>query len=403
MHSISFRSTSPRRLRLAHLILAGSLITLGACDEDTPTDPVRVGSVEVTPRLTTNRVGTTQQLTAVAKDASGNAMSGETITWQVAEPTVATVSATGLVTFVGSGSTAILARARGTAGFATVVSEANVSGVAVQLPSGASAATASLQFPLSLQLYAKPLDAQGGELFRPVTWTTSAPTIATVSSTGLVTSVATGTVTITATSEGKTGTAVLTIVPPAPVASISFTPNSGFLPTTVGVPLVATLRDAANVILTGRVITWSTSDPAVATVSGTGVVTAVTPGTVTITATSEGQSSAATFTTLTGLRSGTAVTVANPNEKTPLYFAVYVPAGSTNLGVTLRNGNGDPDLYTYRPGTNTPLCSSENGGATIVEDCVAANPLAGVWVIEVFAWLPHAGTTLTATVTPTPP
>ncbi|MEQ1691571.1 MAG: Ig-like domain-containing protein [Gemmatimonas sp.] len=407
MHTLSLRSTPSGANRLfrtpvSSVLLASALVLLGACTEDTPADPIRVATMEVTPRLSTARVGATQQLAAVAKDASGNPMS-ETITWKSAEPSVATVSPTGLVTRVGSGSTAILASARGTSGFATIVSDANVATVAIFLPSGVAISTASLQIALTLQLQAAAQDPAGISLFRPVTWTSSDPTVATVSATGLVTAIGLGPTTITATSEGRSTTATITIIPPAPVATISFTPNSGFMPTTIGVPLALVLRDAANVILTGRVVAWTTSNAAVATVSGTGVVTGVASGTVTITATSEGRSAAATFTVLPGLRSGTGVTYTNPTVNTSAFFAVYVPAGSTNLGVTIRNGNGDPDLYVYRPGQNTPACASENGGATVVEDCVLASPLAGVWVIEVYAFTPHAGTTVTATVTPTPP
>ncbi len=399
MLSLSSRATTsgalrPRRVRFSSLLLFGALITVGACDEDTPTDPVRVASIEVTPRLSSARVGATQQLAAVAKDASGNAMSGESITWSSSEPTVATVSPSGLVTYVGSGSTAIIASARGTTGFATIVSDANVATVSI------TPATFNLQLGLSTTLVATPRDAANVPLFRPVTWTSSAPTVATVSSTGVVTSVTAGTVTITATSEGKSATASITIVPPAPVASVTVTPGTGFLPTTVGVPLTLVLRDAAGAVLNNRVVTWTSSDNAIATVSATGVVTALTSGNVTITATSEGKSGSASFTALPGLRSGTGFTFSNTVDNSA-FFAVYVPAGSTALAVTLRNGTGDPDMYAYPPGANSPSCASEAAGPT--ENCNFTNPAGGVWVIEIYAFTAHTGTTLTATVTPTPP
>ncbi len=411
MPSFSLRPTPrgtvrSRRARLSSLLLVGALISVSACAEDTPADPIRVATVEVTPRLSTGRVGTTQQLVAAAKDAGGSPMSGETITWKSAEPTVATVSATGLVTYVGAGSTAILASARGTSGFATIVSDPNVATVSMFLSTGVPVSTFNLPFPQTLQLVATPQDAKGVDLFRPVTWSTSAPTIATVSSTGLVTSVGAGTATITATSEGKTASTSITVVPPAPVATVAITPTSGFLPTTVAVPLAVTLRDAGNGVLVNRVVTWTTSNSAVATVSSTGVVTATTTGTVTITATSEGRSGSASFTALTGLRSAVGLTFTNAVINTSAFFAVYVPAGSTTLLVTLRNGNGDPDLYVYRPGqalNTAAACASEAGGAVVVENCTLTNPVAGVWVIEVFAFDPHTGTTIAATITPTPP
>jgi uncharacterized protein YjdB len=58
--------------------------------------------------------------------------------------------------------------------------------------------------------------------------------------------------------------------------------------------LAATLKDAAGNVLTGRVVTWTSSLGAIATVSSTGVVTGQSPGTTTITATSEGKSGTAT-------------------------------------------------------------------------------------------------------------
>lgn len=379
------------------LLLASALLFVGACDDETPTDPVVVSSITVEPRLTTDRVGATKQLTAQAFGANGNTMAGETFVWTSAEPSVATVSASGLVTFVGKGSTAILAKARGTTGFATIVSDASVANVSI--------VASSLVLPLgqSRQIAAMPIDAAGVALFRPVTWTSSAPTVATVSATGLVQSVTPGNATITATSESKSASVIFTVSPPAAVNTVTISPNSGDLPSTVGVPLTLTLRDANNGVLSNRVVVWTTSDAGKATVSQTGVVTGVAPGAVTITATSEGKSGSASFTVYEGLRSGVGKSATNTVSKTARWFAVYVPVGSTNLNVTLREGDGDPDLYTYPPGASAPNCASESGGSTVAEDCVTANPAAGVWLVEVYAWNAHSGTVVKATVTPTPP
>jgi hypothetical protein len=60
----------------------------------------------------------------------------------------------------------------------------------------------------------------------------------------------------------------------------------------------AETRDASGAAVTGRVVTWASSDPGKATVSATGVVTGVDVGTATITATSEGRSAATTVTVL---------------------------------------------------------------------------------------------------------
>jgi hypothetical protein len=77
----------------------------------------------------------------------------------------------------------------------------------------------------SAQLSAATYDAGGQQLTgRVVTWTTTNATVASASSTGLVSAGAAGSATVTATSEGKSGTAVITVSaaqPPPPPSSIA--------------------------------------------------------------------------------------------------------------------------------------------------------------------------------------
>jgi hypothetical protein len=143
----------------------------------------------------------------------------------------------------------------------------------------------------TVQLSAATADAGGEPLSgRPVTWSTDNAAVATVSGTGLVTGVAPGSATLAATSEGKRGTAVLTVTAaPAPVASVEIMPASQTVAEGSRVQLTTVPKDSAGQPLTGRTATWATSDPRVATVSGTGLVTGVAAGLATITATSEGQ------------------------------------------------------------------------------------------------------------------
>src|SRR5439155_15837556 len=111
--------------------------------------------------------------------------------------------------------------------------------------------------------------------------------IASVSATGLVTGVAVGAVTITATSEGQSGTASVTVAN-VPVASVAISPSAPNMYVGSTVQLTATPKDASGNVLTGRTVTWTTSSGAVATVSASGLVTGVAVGAATITATSEG-------------------------------------------------------------------------------------------------------------------
>jgi len=146
------------------------------------------------------------------------------------------------------------------------------------------------------QLTATLRDSAGNPLTgRAITWGSDAPGVATVDGTGLVTAKGVGTATITATSEGKSGTASVTVTL-VPVATVSVTPDHLLLRLGTAGQLTATPRDSAGNPLSGRAITWGSDTPGVATVDGTGLVTAKGVGTATITATSEGKSGTASVT-----------------------------------------------------------------------------------------------------------
>lgn len=150
-----------------------------------------------------------------------------------------------------------------------------------------SGGTSPLTAGATTQLAATPRDASGTALTgRSVAWSTSAGSVATVSSTGLVTAIAPGVATIGATSEGIAGSTAITVVP-VPVATIAITaPKLAFLVGDAS-QYSAQPKDAQGNALAGRVVTWSTSQPGVVTVSSAGLVTAVGPGSATITSTSE--------------------------------------------------------------------------------------------------------------------
>ena len=121
---------------------------------------------------------------------------------------------------------------------------------------------------------------------KSVTWSSSNENVATVSATGLVTAVANGTATITATAadgSGKKATCAVTVNIPVPATSVTLNQTEATL-TAAGatVQLTATVlpENASN-----KNVTWSSSNESVATVSETGLVTAVANGTATITAT----------------------------------------------------------------------------------------------------------------------
>ena len=86
---------------------------------------------------------------------------------------------------------------------------------------------------------------------------------------------------------------------PPPVSSVSVTPGSQSILAGATSQFAATTKSAAGTVLTGRTVTWASSDVALATVSPMGLVTGVAPGgLVTITARSEGVAGTASVTVL---------------------------------------------------------------------------------------------------------
>ena len=146
----------------------------------------------------------------------------------------------------------------------------------------------------------------------------------------------------------KSDTASVAVVcPPPAVASVDVTPPSASVQAGQTVQLTATPKDAGGTPLSGRTVTWSSSNTAVAAVSNSGLVSGVTPGTATITATSEGKSGTSSITVTDEVPlvpSLVAVIVAEPGvtpETRPLLLTVATAVLELDH-VTVRPESGVP-------------------------------------------------------------
>jgi hypothetical protein len=100
--------------------------------------------------------------------------------------------------------------------------------------------------------------ANGTVLSRPVVWTSDTPSVVTVTSDGIVIAVSPGTATIRASSEGKEGTATVTVFV-LPAVTLSVTPQFTAVTTGTGVTLHAAARDRDGDTVPAALITWSGS------------------------------------------------------------------------------------------------------------------------------------------------
>jgi uncharacterized protein YjdB len=280
-------------------VAIGSTVITARADGVTAQTDMRVqplvASVVLSPSLASVPIGTNRSLTVTVSDNKGLALSGRLIAFSTSNPSVATVNGTGTVVGITQGRAIISAQAvqDQVSGTSTIdVVQVPVANVLIT-PAGSQ----TISQGLTLQLAATMRDGTGAVLAgRTVSWTTSNPSVATVSSTGMVTGASLGVVQITAESEGVTASVTVT-VQPRPIATVVLAPNPGSVRMGALVQMALDLRDAngSQLATIGRVVTWDSSNKPVATVQD-GVVTGVSPGNATITVTVDGRSASAVVT-----------------------------------------------------------------------------------------------------------
>jgi trimeric autotransporter adhesin len=130
------------------------------------------------------------------------------VRWDSSDHSVATVDNSGLATATGPGTATITATSEGKSGTATLqVNAAPVASVAVTPPASAILVGTTVQLTASIQ------EADTGTHRHVLNWDSNNTDAATVDGNGLVTGVGVGAATITASTQGKSGSALVTVLP----------------------------------------------------------------------------------------------------------------------------------------------------------------------------------------------
>ncbi len=258
--------------------------------------------------------------------------------WSSANNAIATVSPTGVVTGVSSGSTTIIYTVTGTCGTATATRSITVNpGPTVAAITGSSTICPGVTTTFA--------DATTGGI-----WTSSAASIATVSATGVVTGVAAGASIISYSVTNSCGTVVVT-------RSVAVSPgaSAGAItgPTTVCTGSTTYLADT----VTGG--TWTSSNLAIATVSSSGVVSGVTVGTVTISY--KVVNSCGTALTATVMSVGGAPVSGTISGPSALCAGTTITLSSTGTGGTWNSSN--TAVATVSP---AGVVSGVSGGTAVI-------------------------------------
>ncbi|MDR1840859.1 MAG: Ig-like domain-containing protein [Holophagales bacterium] len=307
---------------------------------------------------TTMAVGGSELLTAIIQPSNAT---NQNVSWSSSNNAAASVSNSGLVTANAAGTARITATTQDggrTAYCDVTVSAANVPVTGVSLSQTTMSLTAGNTGQLTAQV--QPSNATN----KNVSWSSNNNAAASVSNSGLVTAHAAGTARITVTTQDGGRTAFCDVTVSAanvPVTGVSLNKSATTLTLGSTEQLTHSIQPANA---TNKAVTWETSNSAVATVSS-GLITAIAPGSATITVRTVDGNHTATCAVMVYPISVTGVSL-NKNAMTlgvgateQLVHTIQ-PSNATNQGVTWETSNSG--VATVSSGLVTAIAS---GSATI--------------------------------------
>lgn len=269
---------------LATGISAGSTTIQAAVGSVTGTTILTVAgstlvSIFVTPTSPSIVRGATQQFVATGTYGDGSKQNISTsVAWSSSKTAIATINSAGLATAIAVGTTTIQAASGSVSGSTTLtVTGRTLVSISVA-PATATISTGASQQFVATGTYS---DGSTGNITTSASWLASNASVATISSSGLATALATGAANIQATVGSITGSATLT-VDSSVLLAITIAPSSPSISvgSTQQFTATGTYNNGSKQKLSA--VTWSSSSTSVATISSTGLATAVGAGTTTI-------------------------------------------------------------------------------------------------------------------------
>lgn len=248
-------------------------------------DSLSASDVSISGAPETLPLGASADLTANYTLAGGAMLtnSQKVVTWTSSDPKVIYVSPGGKVTAVGGGTATITASVGG-------VSEesAPITVTAAETPQETVSSIKLNKYSLTLYMNEEgeqlTATVQPASFTGKIVWKSSNTDVASVSGNGLVTAVGPGTCIISATAGNRHVSATVTVLAArVRVTGVSFGETKHEIPMGGTATLTATITPADATVKT---LIWTSSDEGVATVSRTGIVTALSVGETTIRATS---------------------------------------------------------------------------------------------------------------------
>ncbi len=328
--------------------------------------PPALVSIAVVPSAISMAKGQSQQFTATGTYTDGTSQAITTsVAWSSANTGIAAVAITGVVTALSAGSTSVTATQSGISASSSItVNPAALVSLAV------TPGTATIAKGLTQQFTATGSYTDGStqNLTSSVTWATSNAGAASVNSSGLATGLAQGAASISAAQGSISAMASLT-VNPAALLSIAVAPGTASIAKGLSQQFTATgtYSDGTTQSLTSSV-TWTSSNPAVASIAPSGLASALTQGTASIQAALSGISSSSSLAVTPAALLSIAVTpgtTALPKGLTQQFAATgsYTDGSTQNLTAAAVWTSSNIAVATIPPGGLATAVGV--GGATI--------------------------------------
>ena len=331
-----------------------------------------VTGITVSPTSKTIKVGESFNITPTVTPASAT---DKVVTWSSSNNAIASVDTTGKVTGLSTGTATITATTHD--GGLTATCTVTVSNTTINV-TGITLDTTAKTMGVGETYNLKPTITPSNATDKSVEWFSGNPAVASVDTTGKVTAKAIGVAVITATTHdgGYKATCTITV-------SNSKVSVTGIELTTTSRNMYAGDQYILQTIIkpdnaTDKSVTWTSSNPAIATVDESGIVSALKAGTTTITATTnDGGFKANCIITVTGeVVNVTGITL-SPTTKTMytgesfILIPTITPDNATNKSVTWTSS--DPTIASVdengmvkaiKKGTATITAKTDDGGFT---------------------------------------
>jgi uncharacterized protein YjdB len=341
---------------------------------------IRVTGLSLNKNKLSLEIGTTETLlqTIAPYDASDTS-----VEWESDDTTVASVSQSGTISAIALGSATITAISTDGGYIATcslTVTVARIRPTSISLNKNALSLEAGKTETLHETI--RPFEADN----KSVEWTSDNPGVANVSQNGLVAALALGRATITARTNDEGHTATCTVTVTAPIirtTGISLNKNSMSIEAGGTETLTETVvpLDASN-----KSVEWASGNPHVATIGQNGTITAIAPGTATITAkTSDNGFTAACAVTVTAPIIRTTGISLNKNSMsieagaTETLTETVVPSDASDKSVEWKSDNlnvanvSQSGMVTgASPGTATITAMTTDGGYVVACNVMVA-------------------------------